>query len=172
MKTSPVYFHAQRTSIYSTANTILPFEILRLNLGGGINTSGLFVAPKTGKYFFILSGMSDVNVAVRVEMQIKTDTGDLDENHTRQRSWYRWLSRLFDTSQSGTGKRQLSSENNFDIRKNSLSSRTKIVFPRLQNGPDTFDDVKSSFQLARGIKISLNVVRSPADIGPNYVITN
>ena len=41
-----------------------------------MNTSGLFVAPKTGKYFFILSGMSDVNVAVRVEMQIKTDTVD------------------------------------------------------------------------------------------------
>ena len=41
-----------------------------------MNTSGLFVAPKTGKFFFILSGISDVNAAVRVEIQIKTDTVD------------------------------------------------------------------------------------------------
>ena len=70
-----------------------------------MNTSGLFVAPKTGKYFFILSGISDVNAAVRVKIQIKTDTDSrLDESHTRQRNWSRWLSRICDRSHNGTGK--------------------------------------------------------------------
>jgi hypothetical protein len=76
VKTSPVYFHAQRTVNYANASTTLPFEILRLNLGGGMSTSGIFVAPKTGKYFFTHSGMSDINSNVRIEMQVKTDTVD------------------------------------------------------------------------------------------------
>ena len=76
MKTSPVYFHAQRTINYANASTTLPFEILRLNLGGGMSTSGIFVAPKSGKYFFTCSGMSDVSSSVRVEMQVKNDTVD------------------------------------------------------------------------------------------------
>ena len=76
MKTSPVYFHVQRSTVCSTPNSTLPFEILRLNLGGGMSTSGIFVAPKSAKYFFTCSGMSDVNSSVRVEMQVKTDTVD------------------------------------------------------------------------------------------------
>ena len=76
MKTSPVYFHAQRTVNYANASTTLPFEILRLNLGGGMSTSGIFVAPESGKYFFTCSGLSNVNSNVRVEMQVKTDTVD------------------------------------------------------------------------------------------------
>ena len=76
MKTSPVYFHAQRTINYANASTTLPFDFLRLNLGGGMSTSGIFVAPKSGKYFFTCSGMSDVSSSVRVEMQVKNDTVD------------------------------------------------------------------------------------------------
>ena len=30
VKTSPVYFHAQKSKSYTTANTVVPFEILRL----------------------------------------------------------------------------------------------------------------------------------------------
>jgi hypothetical protein len=41
-----------------------------------MNTSGLFVAPISGKYFFAYSGLSEQNVEARVELQVKTDTAD------------------------------------------------------------------------------------------------
>jgi hypothetical protein len=76
VKTSPVYFHAQKSKSHTAANTVVPFEILRLNLGGGMSTSGIFTAPKSGKYYFTCSGLSEHNVHVRVELQVKTDTAD------------------------------------------------------------------------------------------------
>jgi C1q-related factor len=58
VKSSPVYFHVQRNSTYSLANTTIPFEIERLNVGGGMNiTSGIFTAPKSGIYFFSFTGL-------------------------------------------------------------------------------------------------------------------
>ena len=41
-----------------------------------MSTSGVFIAPKSGKYFFSYSGISEVNAVARVELQIKTDTAD------------------------------------------------------------------------------------------------
>ena len=75
VKTSPVYFHAQKSKSYGAANTVVPFEWLRMNLGNAMSTSGIFVAPKSGKYFFTLSGNSEGSNA-RVEMQIKNDIAD------------------------------------------------------------------------------------------------
>ena len=77
VKTSPVYFHAQKTKSHTTVNTIVPFEILRLNVGNAMSTSGIFVAPKSGKYFFTYSGICEHNnVNARVELQVKSDTVD------------------------------------------------------------------------------------------------
>jgi hypothetical protein len=46
VKTSPVYFHAQRNSSYhKNLNAPIPFDLFRLNLRNAINTSGIFVAP-------------------------------------------------------------------------------------------------------------------------------
>ena len=56
VKSSPVYFHVQRNSTYTLNGTTIPFEIERLNIGGGMNiNSGIFTAPKTGIYFFSTS---------------------------------------------------------------------------------------------------------------------
>jgi hypothetical protein len=41
-----------------------------------MSTSGLFVAPKFGKYFFAYSGLSEGSSPARVELQVKTDTAD------------------------------------------------------------------------------------------------
>ena len=61
VKSSPVYFHVQRNSTYSLANTTIPFEIEQLNVGGGMNiTSGIFTAPKSGIYFFSFTGLKTV----------------------------------------------------------------------------------------------------------------
>jgi hypothetical protein len=77
VKTSPVYFHAQRSESYhKNLNSPIPFDLFRLNLGNAMNTSGIFVAPKTGKYLFAYSGLSEVKSVARVELQVKTDTKD------------------------------------------------------------------------------------------------
>jgi len=58
VKSSPVYFHVQRNSTYNLNGTTIPFQIERLNVGGGMNiTSGIFTAPKSGIYFFSFSGI-------------------------------------------------------------------------------------------------------------------
>jgi hypothetical protein len=41
-----------------------------------MNISGIFIAPKPGKYFFSYSGLSYRNVLKRVELQVKTEATD------------------------------------------------------------------------------------------------
>ena len=41
-----------------------------------MSTSGIFTAPKSGKYFFTFSGISERNAEARVDLQVKTDTAD------------------------------------------------------------------------------------------------
>nr|CAH0100531.1 unnamed protein product [Daphnia galeata] len=76
VKTLPVYFHAQKNKSHTTGNTAVPFEILRLNVGNAMNTSGVFVVPKSGKYFFAYSGLSEGGIHARVDLQVKTDAAD------------------------------------------------------------------------------------------------
>ena len=76
VKTSSVYFHAQRSSPYTTRNTVIPFNLLRLNVGNAMSVTGIFVTPKPGKYLFIYSGIGEIHVVARVEMQLKTATVD------------------------------------------------------------------------------------------------
>ena len=55
---SPTYFNVQKTINFDQTNTPIPFEIERLNVGEAMNLqTGKFTAPRTGKYFFSLSGL-------------------------------------------------------------------------------------------------------------------
>jgi hypothetical protein len=76
VKTTPVYFHAQKSSSHVSIHTMVPFDLLRLNVGNAMSTTGIFVAPKTGKYFFALSGLTEEHKSANVEMQVKTATAD------------------------------------------------------------------------------------------------
>ena len=54
VKSSPVYFHVQRNSTYSLANTTIPFQIERLNVGGAMNiSSGIFTAPTKSAFDWV-----------------------------------------------------------------------------------------------------------------------
>ena len=53
----PTYFYVQRNTHFNTTNVAIPFEIVRLNIGGAFDLSaGIFTAPRTGIYFFSFIG--------------------------------------------------------------------------------------------------------------------
>jgi hypothetical protein len=56
---SPTYFYVQKSlNDFNQINTPIPFEVEILNVGGAMNLqTGKFTAPRTGKYFFSLSGL-------------------------------------------------------------------------------------------------------------------
>jgi hypothetical protein len=62
VKSSPTYFYVQRSSnLFNQTNVPIPFDVERLNVGGAMNSaSGKFTAPVAGKYFFSLSGLTDI----------------------------------------------------------------------------------------------------------------
>ena len=56
-----VYFTALRNTIYSTANSVIPYLTAQLNIGNAMNlTSGVFTAPVNGRYFFSFTAQGNV----------------------------------------------------------------------------------------------------------------
>jgi len=63
IKSAPVYFYVQRNMVYSTTKTTIPYNIAKLNLGNAMNlATGVFTVPTAGRYFFTLSGISQVTL--------------------------------------------------------------------------------------------------------------
>ncbi|KAI9561382.1 hypothetical protein GHT06_012339 [Daphnia sinensis] len=60
VKSFPTYFYVERGSqTYNQVNIPIPFDVERLNIGEAMNLqSGIFTAPRTGKYFFTFSGLA------------------------------------------------------------------------------------------------------------------
>ena len=72
----PVSFHAQRVGNYDAVNTVVPYNLIRLNVGNALNPStGVFVAPKPGKYYFGFTGLGWGSY-VKVQLQMKIGSAD------------------------------------------------------------------------------------------------
>ena len=61
VKSSQVFFYAQARSNYNDSGTIIPFEEVKYNVGGGLNANGTFTAPVAGTYFFSFNGANNLN---------------------------------------------------------------------------------------------------------------
>ena len=67
----PTYFYVQRNTPFSTQNVAIPFEIVRLNIGGAFDlSSGIFTAPRSGTYFFSFIGFPDFPASSFVRMTV------------------------------------------------------------------------------------------------------
>ncbi len=59
VKSLPTYFDVQKNISFNVPNTPIPFEVEKLNIGGAMDRStGIFTAPRAGKYFFSFSGIA------------------------------------------------------------------------------------------------------------------
>jgi hypothetical protein len=66
-----VFFYVSRNTNYLTANSVVPFDVTKLNVGNAMNTAtGTFVAPRAGKYFFALSGVSYSDNITHIQLQL------------------------------------------------------------------------------------------------------
>jgi len=72
VKIKSVHFFVQRSSDFSLANTVIPFEVEQLNEGGAMNlATGIFTVPVGGIYHFEFTGMKDVNtVDIYIYLQV------------------------------------------------------------------------------------------------------
>ncbi|EFX82174.1 hypothetical protein DAPPUDRAFT_101618 [Daphnia pulex] len=76
IKTSPDSFHAQRVGLYDAVNTVVPYNLIRLNIGNALNPlTGVFVAPKAGRYYFAFTGLGWATY-VKVQLQMKVGSAD------------------------------------------------------------------------------------------------
>jgi hypothetical protein len=72
VKSAPVHFYVQRSSIYNTTGTPIPFDLAVVNEGNAMNlTSGIFTAPRPGIYFFSFTG----NVVLPATSQVYLGVG-------------------------------------------------------------------------------------------------
>ena len=67
-------FYVQRQTTYSSVNTVIPYGVTRLNVGGAMNAAtGVFTAPVNGRYYFsftALSWSSDVTPVTYVRLRV------------------------------------------------------------------------------------------------------
>ena len=71
MKSSHVIFHVQRSTSITSQLGVIPFEIVRMNVGNAMNiTSGIFRVPKAGTYYFTFSAVKTGTATTYVSLYL------------------------------------------------------------------------------------------------------
>ena len=82
VKSHPVYFYVQKNTDFLTHNTPIPFDIELLNVGNAMNvSSGIFTAPRSGRYFFTFTGIKD-EAAKGTEISLRLNGGHITQTYS------------------------------------------------------------------------------------------
>ena len=69
----PVFFNVYRTWGFQGESSTIPYDLVRLNVGSGMNqATGVFRAPKSGNYLFLFTGYS---IHVNTQVNIRKNGG-------------------------------------------------------------------------------------------------
>lgn len=77
-----IVFNVQRHSSYFL-NGVVPFEIERLNIGGGMDyKKGIFTAPVSGIYYFAFKGMKSWD-SITLSVHLRVNTKEVARGYTK-----------------------------------------------------------------------------------------
>ena len=91
VKSAPVHFYVQRSNLFDTESTPIPFDLERVNVGNAMAlTTGIFTAPRPGIYFFSFTGLAHfsasnfkVNLGVSLILNgVRIGSGWVEEANT------------------------------------------------------------------------------------------
>ena len=82
IKSFPVQFYVQMNNTYDRKNSVVRFDLERLNVGGAMNIkTGVFMAPRSGTYHFSFAFMKDEQ-AKAVSIHIRKNGIAMGAAHT------------------------------------------------------------------------------------------
>jgi len=78
-----VHFYAHKGCQSSNDNGIIPFDLVKINLGGGLNSvTGVFTAPKSGFYKFMFNAIKEYSFIEGLHVNIRVNRNVQGESIT------------------------------------------------------------------------------------------
>ena len=69
-----IHFYAHKACQSSNDNGIIPFDLVKVNLGGGFNSSsGVFTTPKSGFYKFMFNALKEFSFIEGLHVDIRVN---------------------------------------------------------------------------------------------------
>lgn len=78
-----IHFYTHKSCNSHHDNGIIPFDLVKINLGGGFNSStGVFTAPKSGFYKFIFNALKEYTVVEGLLVNLRVNKIVQGESNT------------------------------------------------------------------------------------------
>lgn len=82
VKTKSVHFYVQRSGDFNVTNSVVPFNVERLNLGGAIDlATGVFTVPVNGIYHFESFGLKEANDLKSIYIALQVNGVDISSSY-------------------------------------------------------------------------------------------